>query len=953
MFLSNILFGQCLIPNNFDLDNTCTGEAVRFIAQSSADTTLWEWDFGDPSSGVLNTYIGKNAIHTYLLSGNYTVKLTIKGNCGGVVTKNISIDTKPGKIDLNDTIICANSDFLYGSVIQQLSPKKYLWSTGDTTETIKIKNAGNYWLKKFNNTCYTVDTAYVKVWGQDNLGDKYQFFGNGENLYAPQQANVLNTNSSTSTISSPTGELICYTDGYTVYNKMNQVMENGSGLWGGNEIQSTIIIPDLRANNLYYCFNTSSVYGLNYSIIDLSYNLGLGKVVVKNIPMVPAASKIAAYYTQNTFYLIVQPKFSSLIYTYIINENGLNLSPKVSSVSYHSSLKGSISISNDGNKVYISNFEEKAICIYNFDKIFGTLTNEYCFNTIGNPLGLSVASNNKYLYTSESNINQIVKYNITNFNQTAIDTSFWVITNNTEVEYGSIKNLSNGQMAIAKSPSNYLDVIKSPLLDSLKVNYQENAIQLKSSINNLSLPNLPYNYFFKKSWGIGVSKLCLGDETSMSVTTPDVILKTLWSVGVSSVSVMDTTKTLKFKYNNLGKYIISCKIEHMCGDTTLSKTIEINEYPKINLGNDTLICGSSHILDSKNPQYTNLWNNGIKTAKNIVTKDSIYSVMVNNKGCIKRDTIQISFANFSPNMLGEDTTLCEGQSIKLYIKNKNPLTTLMWQNSNSSDTLTVNNTSKVHVLFQNKHCSMGDTMLVNVVNAPIIGLPKTDSVCKGVYKEYDLSTLNDFQFIWSTGDINPRIQTLIEGNLTVQLKKQHCLFYDSVKLVRLPVPDIDLNNKYSFCPHEQSFITIDIKGTNCTYNWTPNMEQTSKIKVEHPGVYRVHVKNLFGCELEKETKVEHSCTPYIYIPNAFSPNGDKVNDLLLIHSKNIESFEIFIFNKWGEMIFQTTDIYNYWDGIYKGQLLSEDTYTYRVIYSTIVDNALKQFIDYGNITLIK
>ena len=67
-----------------------------------------------------------------------------------------------------------------------------------------------------------------------------------------------------------------------------------------------------------------------------------------------------------------------------------------------------------------------------------------------------------------------------------------------------------------------------------------------------------------------------------------------------------------------------------------------------------------------------------------------------------------------------------------------------------------------------------------------------------------------------------------------------------------------------------------------------------------------------------------------YIPNAFTPNGDGMNDTFGIKGEGLEDFKLVIFNRWGEEIFQSENPKDQWDGKYKGQAVQQDVYTYQL-----------------------
>lgn len=70
--------------------------------------------------------------------------------------------------------------------------------------------------------------------------------------------------------------------------------------------------------------------------------------------------------------------------------------------------------------------------------------------------------------------------------------------------------------------------------------------------------------------------------------------------------------------------------------------------------------------------------------------------------------------------------------------------------------------------------------------------------------------------------------------------------------------------------------------------------------------------------------------PQLWVPNAFTPNGDGVNETFVVKGENLRDFNLLIFNRWGELVYQTTDMNAGWDGTYKGQPCQSDVYVYKV-----------------------
>jgi gliding motility-associated-like protein len=89
---------------------------------------------------------------------------------------------------------------------------------------------------------------------------------------------------------------------------------------------------------------------------------------------------------------------------------------------------------------------------------------------------------------------------------------------------------------------------------------------------------------------------------------------------------------------------------------------------------------------------------------------------------------------------------------------------------------------------------------------------------------------------------------------------------------------------------------------------------------------------------------------YIYIPNAFSPNGDLINDVFYVRSRNLTSMHLEIYNRWGNKVFETDDITKGWDGLYKGKEAPTEAYAY---YFTGICISGEKTILKGNVTIIR
>ncbi len=124
----------------------------------------------------------------------------------------------------------------------------------------------------------------------------------------------------------------------------------------------------------------------------------------------------------------------------------------------------------------------------------------------------------------------------------------------------------------------------------------------------------------------------------------------------------------------------------------------------------------------------------------------------------------------------------------------------------------------------------------------------------------------------------------------------------------------------------------------------------TQIMPKRSGCYRVQAVNEFGCKSSDEVCVEVTSHYNIYIPNIFTPNGDGLNDVFLVYGTGLSNFEMIIYDRWGEKLFQSKDQLQGWDGTYKGELSKDDVYTYLVKYQSLDG---KKHTKTGHVTLMK
>jgi len=242
----------------------------------------------------------------------------------------------------------------------------------------------------------------------------------------------------------------------------------------------------------------------------------------------------------------------------------------------------------------------------------------------------------------------------------------------------------------------------------------------------------------------------------------------------------------------------------------------------------------------------------------------------------------------------------------------------------------------------------------------------TDTViCKGTYITFTglYSTLGNTGVTWYFGDgdsiknVNPVSYAFdATGTFTITSDALYraCQNVTTSRTVTvLPQPLINLGPDTSICAGGTAITLADnINGSNPIASWVWNTGQTTPaISVTTPGMYYVTV-NINNCYASDSVDVLNNC--YMDIPNAFTPNNDGVNDYFYPRqflTKGLTSFKMDIFNRWGELIFETTSINGAgWDGKFNNVDQPEGVYIY-IIDGTFIDGQSEHH--QGNITLLR
>nr|WP_294906267.1 gliding motility-associated C-terminal domain-containing protein [uncultured Lacibacter sp.] len=377
-----------------------------------------------------------------------------------------------------------------------------------------------------------------------------------------------------------------------------------------------------------------------------------------------------------------------------------------------------------------------------------------------------------------------------------------------------------------------------------------------------------------------------------------------------------------------------------------------------NVSISTTISGGSYAAPAYQWQFNNGsgWNNIPGANSTSLTINNIQKSDSGNYRLLVAEAVNINSANCrsvspsipvhvfapTPPLLYSNLPVCEAKDLLLVVPvdaiayiwtiNGNPLNL-------SSDTLRVRNVSaanngKYHVrLITKGGCSSSDSAIVSIQTNTLQRMVPTDTLlCDAQTLFADAQQAAATSYLWNDGSTDPQRTITNTGTYSVRTSDAVCERIDSFIVSRTYTPTVQLPADTTLCVNEP--LTVNAANPLADfYLWSNNVTDSSII-ITNAGTYAVALGNACGVAVDEILVAYKDCADMIFVPNAFTPNGDRLNDVLFAKAFfRIEAFDFKIFNRWGQQIFITKDLFTGWDGRMNNQKAPAGQYTWLISYT--------------------
>lgn len=395
-----------------------------------------------------------------------------------------------------------------------------------------------------------------------------------------------------------------------------------------------------------------------------------------------------------------------------------------------------------------------------------------------------------------------------------------------------------------------------------------------------------------------------------------------------------------FKVKVPGLYYV--EVTDSCGNKKTDSILVSPAAPLyLNIGPDRSKCNADFVEMVAPPGFANytwipnysLQHTGPNTVNLFPAVDTSYVLRVEDaKGCYGLDTVFIKVNRSNPIRLGNDTSFCNGNSIILDAGSG--FQQYQWSNGSSNQQITTATKGIYSVIATDVNsCRSFDTLEIrNVFANPVINLLQDSLLCMGDNQVLDAGA-GFIQYNWSDGSSGPRITVSAPGTYWVNvIDANNCTGGDTTTINRLlPIPGNFLPADTSICTYGK--LTLIPSGNFQNYNWS-NGSISSTITIDKPGTYSLTVTDKEGCRGTDIMVIgKKDCLQGFYVPNAFTPNRDRNNETFKpLLFGNVKQYRFTIYNRYGQRIFETTELGKGWDGTVAGLQQNSGTYVWACTY---------------------
>jgi len=685
------------------------------------------------------------------------------------------------------------------------------------------------------------------------------------------------------TVSNDLGLVDFYTDGSNVMNRNHDYMtinaQYRQHLLNGcsSSSQSAIIVPVEGDSLKYYIFTTECFEnrqrsrGINYSVVNMQDNAGLGNISPFNINLSQSSlEKItAASHRSGKAYWVVSHAYDSdEFYAFLVDDSGVQ-PPVISRVNplvgdfNNSGDQGYMKITADGRKLAVAYTQFNNVYLYDFDNSTGVVSSPYkLFDSADEQsfYGVEFSPDGTKLYAAFFGFEKgIYQFDLSSNDINVIKNSAVLILDEKGFPPGALQMGPDGRIYVAKDISPYLHVINHPNRRYPDCDLQIDAVYLDTDNSgrrcHLGLPNAMPSIFFLKVNARATIPACEGDTVFLyaDVDASSEGYSVRWTGPNGFTSNSKDTALFNAPKSATGWYYVTVDLNDKIVTDSVYLQISDSPFTEIEADGPASFCeGDSLKLSASpfNPTLFYSWSTGETTESIYVKKTGRYYLRVKNAGdCEYRDSIDITVVdkpevNIIPS---GPVNFCEGDSVILEISPYDSNVIYLWSTGEDTKTITVRKTGEYKVIARNiTSCADSNSVNISVLPLPEAVILESEkvSICSGDSIELTVKP-DGMSYIWSTGETTQTVLVDKPGLYSVIVENQNnCRDTARCEVSIYPDISVQIIGNTSICKGDSSLMTLTNKFYS--YLWSTG-ETTESIYAKEEGWIKVSTIDSNGC----------------------------------------------------------------------------------------------------------
>ncbi len=374
----------------------------------------------------------------------------------------------------------------------------------------------------------------------------------------------------------------------------------------------------------------------------------------------------------------------------------------------------------------------------------------------------------------------------------------------------------------------------------------------------------------------------------------------------------DGSTSAQYSISEAGDYELT--IEKSGCTATAGVRISLKPLPEVNLGPDQTLCeGEVLLLETTGLADSYNWQDGSANRNLPVTQTGSYSIRGILDGCSARDTINVTFLPYPEVNFERQLGACEGDVVTLDASAIDAV--YRWQDGTTQPILEVMSDGDYSVEVDREGCITTASTRVVFGARPTVNIGSDAHLCEGESFVIKGEIQNFDDFYWSDGSIGENLTVTENGNYWLEAALGNCLSADTVSITFQVPPALDLGPDQTICQGEtvQLISNLDVG----IFTWQDSSTQTSLVAAE-AGTYWLRLDDGICVVVDSLDVFVSSCGNLrVAAPNVFSPNGDGFNDFFTVMpdpAYEILEFNMHIYDRWGNRIYQGSNIDTGWDG---------------------------------------